>query len=935
MHRPARTLASVTAALLLAVAPGVSAQGADEQDSTLDQVRRDQGRISQRLTSLREKMERLAERYTAEGRDRNAVLLQEAMAAFDNVDLVEGSREAEQNLASSMLSSVEQQDELVSGLESIYAVLRDRRDVDELRSRADLLTEGVAELDRLSKDQRQLEARSRAASDTPSELLEEALSEVDRLQEALESGAQSSELLDQAEGVLGEAALAEWLAQEQRALAEASAPSVATQVELMRALEALLGRLQQPLDASGADELMAAAQEQRDRAAQVGAEARAAMDEARGALLGGGAPREGSERPSSEGEPGASGEQGAPASEGAEPSSSGQSGEGTSSEAEASGESQPSESGEPSSSSSGEPTEGASSSESGEGTSQPAGESASQGGQPSSGEQPSGEPQSGQPNPSESQSGESSSGQPPSGEQQSGEPQSGDSQSGQPQSGQQQSGQPQSGQQGGESSESQPQDPADDQPMGREQLEEAAELMEEMRDALADAERAANAARNRGLATAGAAARQAEDQAEELNETAQRLETLEPDAGPELLDRTRELMEDMNDVETAREQGDRDATSQALANAANDLAAIRAMLEQRRAEAAPGEQPGRDPSERTEAQAQQEELERRLRELMDRLAELPDQGFQEPAQRAQQAMDSAQQNLQSGNDREAASDQEEAAEEIEEAKAQLQGERDRYEQLRQDEVLFRLNEELVALHEEQLALTVETSDLHLARGDSDRLSRAQRRAVARLAESERTLGDRAAGVGDTLREDGAVAFVFAIDQVADDLAAVADRLAEQETGRVVSALQQGIEHRLSDLLAVLEEELERRRQAMKDQTEEDQQPQDQQQQSGPPPLVPAVAELLLVQRMELMALSRVVGFRDELGDAPRLSSRDILLLERWANEHARVTDLFESMIPEPEEQPGVPPPDDRFPEIELPPIGPPGPPEQDDPEDDR
>jgi hypothetical protein len=925
MPSPAGTLATLTAALLLAVAPGARAQGADEQDSTLDQVRRDQGRISQRLSSLREKMARLAERYTAEGRDRNAVLLQEAMAAFDNVDLVEGSREAEQNLASSMLSSVERQDELVSGLESIYAVLRDRRDVDELRSRGDLLSEGVAELDRLAIDQRQLEARSRAASDTPSELLEEALSEVDRLQEALESGAQSSELLDQAEGVLGEAALAEWLAQEQRALAEAGDPSVATQVELMRALEALLGRLQQPLDASGAAELMAAAQEQRERAAQVGAQARAAMDEARSALLGGGEPREGSESPSSEGE---GSESGAPSGDGSDPSSESSnppSGEGTPSEPGQPSEAQPSEADDGSepggSSSTSESSQGGTPSESADGSSEPAEQPTSQGGQPSSAD-----PQSGQPS-----SGESQSGQPQSGQPQSSEPQSGQPQSGEPQSGQPQSDEPQSGQPAGEPSQAQPQDPAAEQPMGREQLEQAAELMEEMRDALADAERAANAARNRGLASAGAAARQAEDQADELNETAQRLETLEPDAGPELLDRTRELMQDMNDVETAREQGDREATSQALANAANDLAAIRAMLEQRRAEAAPGEQPERGAAERAEAQAQQEELERRLRELMDRLAELPDQGFQEPAQRAQQAMDSAQQSLQSGDDRQAASDQEEAAEEIEKAKEQLQGERDRYEQLRQDEVLFRLNEELVALHEEQLALTLETSDLHLARGDSDRLSRAQRRAVARLAESERALGDRASGVADTLREDGAVAFVFAIDQTADDLAAVADRLSDQETGRLVSALQQGVERRLADLLAVLEEELERRRQAMKDQPEEDQQPQDQQP-SGPPPLVPAVAELLLVQRMELMALSRVVGFRDELGDAPRLSSRDILLLERWANEHAQVTDLFESMIPEPEEQPGVPPPEDRFPEIELPPIGPP---EPADPENDR
>ncbi|RKY19983.1 MAG: hypothetical protein DRQ55_09095 [Planctomycetota bacterium] len=900
------SLAALAVSLLCLAPLGAQTEG----ESTLQQVRRDQGRIGLRLASLREKMERLAERYEAEGRERNAVLLRSAMTRFDELSLEQRSRDAEQGLAGSMLSSVERQDDLLGGLESIYAVLRDRRDVDELRSQADLLSEGVQELDRLAIEQRQLEARSRAASDTPAKLVGEALDEVQRLDRALEQGAEAAQLLSESEHVLGEAALAEWLARQQRELAQAPQPSAASQVEIMRALESLLAQLSEPLDSTGAEELMAAAQGERQRAAEVGARARAAMEQARRALLGAPGPADGAgESPTGDGQPSDGQSSDGQPSDGQ--ASDGQSSDGKASDGKASdgqssdgqpGDGEPRDGqaadgqpsadqpgqdptgdGQPSADQPGDGQPGA-----GSGAAKPPSASAGAEGQPAESGEPSGASPSGTPSSSPPGGASSSPGQPPA------------------------SGQPSpAGAQPADSAPGSDPEAASPSPRAQDELNQAAELMEQMRDALADAERAANAARNRALAKAGAAARQAEDPAQDLNETAQRLETLEPDEGPELLDRTRELMAQMQAVDAARDQGDRDATAEALAQSANDLAAIRAMLEQRAAAAPETEQQPRDPSERADAAAQQEQLQERLRELMDRLSELPDQGFQEPAKRAEQAMAGAQQDLSSGDDQQAAAEQQEAAEELEEARSKLQGERDRYEQLRQDEVLFKLKQELVAMHEAQLGLSGETSALDEARGDAERLSRSQRRAVGRLSEEERLLGARAQAAAETLRQDGAVAFVFAIAQVGDDLMSVAERLAEQETGYLVSALQQGVERRLADLLAVLDDELKRRREAEKEP------PQEGQQSGGPPPLVPAVAELLLVQRMELMALSRVVEFADDLGDDPMLSRRDVLLLERWANEHAAVTELFESMVPEPPEveAPGM---DQPFPPLPPP-----------------
>lgn len=884
-----------TWALLAAI--GLAQEGG-EDESGLERARRDQGRIGLRLQSLREKLERLAERYRVEGHDRNSQLLAEAMTRFDAASLLDTSRDAEQGLASAMLSSVERQEQLIEGLLAIETVLRDRRDVDELRERTNQLNEGIAELGRLASEQRQLLSQSQAAADRPAALVADAQQQAAALQQAIGRARAAGELLAQGEGVLGEAALAEWLAQEQRALADAVQPSAAAQAELGEALAALQRSLGAPLDAPGAEELMAAAEAQRQRAAVLAGQAQQAMEQARALLSG--------ESPSAPVAPADA----APAPVGALTGEASAAGAAPTSDPSASGAVAPS--GDPASAGEGTPASAADpSSEASAPAPSSAGDAAPAGGAPPAGDATpaGGAPPAGEAPPAAAAPGAA----PDSGR--SGEPAAGST-----------SADPTSAavaaQERAPADAANPAGPAegaDPDAAADAALERAAELTEQLAAALAEGERAANAARNRGVATLGAAERAAREQAEALNQTAQRLEAAEPQEGPELLDRTRELLAGVERAAQSSDAGDRQGADATLAGAAQDLAALQALLAQRAQRATDAPAAPRDEAARAAAVAAQQDLEQRLRQLMERLSELPDQGFQEPAGRAGSAMEAGAESIAGGDDARAASSQEQAAEELESAQEQLQGDRDRYEQVRQGEVLFQLGEELQALLDGQVALNGETTAVAGERSAAgeDRLSRSQRRTVARLAEDERLLAARARAAAEALSEDGAVAFVFALGLSADDMETVAARLAEEDTGPVVQALQRGIQQRLADLIAVLEDELERRRQALREDAVEPAEP--GQPASGPPPLVPPVAELLLVQRMELFALSRLAGFRQLLESGPArddgLQARDVQVLERWASEHARITELFQSLIP-------APPPPEAFPpldELEMPP----------------
>jgi hypothetical protein len=755
-------------------------------ETALERAQRDQVRVGLRLESLRQKMERLAQRYEDEGRARNAELLRGAVSRFDADRLLDVSRELQRGLEQANLSSVEQQDLLVASLEEIQALLRDRRDMDDLSRQADLARQGLSELSSLAENERRLLSATRAATDRPEDLLERSLDLTERLARLLSEAARAAEAAERADNALGEAALADQLARRQRELSGAPTPGAKEQSLLEQALALLRARLAQPMDGGAlGEEVLAAAESARSDARARATEAGARMAAARAALE----RHEG--KPISGAPPGAESGSASGEQAGEEPAAAGES-------------SQPTEAGAAAAPQAGEPA-------------------------------------------------------------------------------------------------------ADALQAARAEMEAAAQALEQTRDALDRSERTLAAARNRSRALAMASSADAQRGGEQLQELGERLEAVQPEEGEELLDRTRALLEELAALAQDAERGDMQAAAGGAESARLSLDELMAMLRQRAASAGAGEAEGEsagdgaaagpDPATLEELAQRQAELERRTRELMQRLADLPDQGFQQPTERAAQSMAGAQDALRSGSTEAATVREQEAAEQLEQARKTLAGEAERYEQLRQEEVLFRVGEELAALLEVQTRVTAETLELDQARGDSERLGRSQRRTVARLSSEERDLAERAGRLRTTLEEDGALAFTFALERCGDDLLALATLLSDEETGPMVRMTQADVERRLRDLIAVLDEELERRRSA-----EIEDAPQDMQGEllgESRPQLIPTVAELLLMQRMEQAALARLENFirlNPEIGDEARYGDVERRLLERWSLEHIKATELFGRMV---------------------------------------
>ncbi|HTE06463.1 MAG TPA: hypothetical protein VK824_09725, partial [Planctomycetota bacterium] len=167
--------------------------------------------------------------------------------------------------------------------------------------------------------------------------------------------------------------------------------------------------------------------------------------------------------------------------------------------------------------------------------------------------------------------------------------------------------------------------------------------------------------------------------------------------------------------------------------------------------------------------------------------------------------------------------------------------------------------------------------------------------AARLSATEKDLSAQSETLRAALQKDGSVAFTFALEHCRDDLRSASDLLADEQTGYLVQSVQGDVHQRLLDLLAVLDAEQERRREAKMEPPKEGE---DQQQQKTP--LVPTVAELLLIQRMEQAALARLQNFQrahPALDEADGTDPVERELLGRWALEHAAVTELFRKMIP--------------------------------------
>lgn len=835
----ARRAAVLALAALLAgwAAPALRAQDEDSGETALERALRDQTRVGLRLKSLREKMERLAQRYDDEGRTRNASLLRAALASLDEQKLLELSDQVELSLEQSNLSTVEQQDALAAGLDTVYALLRDRKDADELERQADIAREALAELGNLAANERRLLAATRATSDDKGDLTRQALDEASALQRALEAAQSATASLQAADQALGEAELAAQLAAQQRALAAEPRPEASVEQLLEQALAMLREKLDQPVEGGGlGDELMAAAEQSRAEARQAAAQAAermaAASEQLQRAEPGAGTPSgaQGQPQPGAKGETGAGNE----SKPGAKPA-----GEAAGNEA----------SGEASGDKAGDKT--------GRETS---------GGETSGGEKPGpGEEQPGAEKPGAEKPGDAS-----------GEPRPSKPTGGPP----------------GEDASLE---------AAKDAMDQAAQALDEVTAALDRSERSLTAARNRARAAALASSQKSESSGHSLEDLAERLEAVAPEDGTEMLDRTRKLLEElMKAAQAQRADQPQDAAS-AQSAAQLSLAELLAML-QKQAQTA-GDTPRAPPTPQAleELAQRQDELQRRVHDLMQRLSELPDQAFKEPTGKAGESMGQASHGLRSGDTAEAGKKEEEAAEQLEQAANKLSGAADSYEQLRQDELLFRVGEELKALLETQERISGETRELDEAAAGAERLTRSQRRTVVRLSDEEKDLATRSETLRVTLEQDGAMAFAFALQSCHDDLSSVAEMLADEQTGEFVQTLQGDVSRKLQDLLAVLDDEVERRRNAKKEEL-----PPGSQAQQGPPPLVPQVAELLLIQRMEQAALARLENFirLNPVDQVDGLGPVERQILERWSLEHLKVTELFESMLPKPGAGPG-------------------------------
>jgi hypothetical protein len=474
-------------------------------------------------------------------------------------------------------------------------------------------------------------------------------------------------------------------------------------------------------------------------------------------------------------------------------------------------------------------------------------------------------------------------------------------------------------------------------PAAREALDEVAETLEEAGESLAQAAEAQAEGREQDAARAAEGGREAlqraleamrsgreqlsanresaggEDRqaaAEEQRELAERLEDLERTAdNAELLQRQADQLEEeleaarqaMGEAEQARREGRPADAARAQDQAQQALSrASQAAREGQRFNDEQSQAQSRALGER-ERQLR-EEVEQTARELRENeqlgldLASLDE---------AAEALEDAQQALEEQRAEDAGDSAEEARRELEQAADELEEEEQRYESLREEELLFRTKEELINMslaHEEARAKTLEL-DTDRAPGDSP--SRALRLALRRVARDEGSLATRASELIPPLEEEGSFVFAEALYLLQSDLERIADDMDQAggyRSGESVQGLQADVADTIAMLIEALTEQLDNgQRERDEEQRDEDpnRQEQDREGQQGQPEnnLVPDVAELKVLRRMEQdlnRAVDQLLMLYPELAegsDAPvdPLALEDI---QRLASRHARLTELF-------------------------------------------
>jgi hypothetical protein len=333
---------------------------------------------------------------------------------------------------------------------------------------------------------------------------------------------------------------------------------------------------------------------------------------------------------------------------------------------------------------------------------------------------------------------------------------------------------------------------------------------------------------------------------------------------------------------------------------------------QKAAQAAQGGSQLTRPEDKTRAKELAEEQARIQRQLLDlaernkkRDAAQPNQSLEKAAESAQ----SAEQSLSRSELNEAQGSEEETEKRMRQAMKELGQEEEQYQKLRQEELLFKIAEQVKSLieeHQQQMKATVE---LDAGRKAGEPANHTQRLRLRKIAKAEEALGVRAGDIGKAILAEESVVFAEVLDQAEHDLKRLGEDMGEggdYQSGERVQALQQDVEQSLSWLLEALQQEKERRKQEQQQQQQQQQQQNNQSQNR----LVPDVAELKLLRRLEVETidgLARMQTLHPELksgGDVDAIVLEDV---RRLAYRHQRMSDLFQKFrkrlgLPDPDQE---------------------------------
>ena len=306
------------------------------------------------------------------------------------------------------------------------------------------------------------------------------------------------------------------------------------------------------------------------------------------------------------------------------------------------------------------------------------------------------------------------------------------------------------------------------------------------------------------------------------------------------------------------------------------------------------------PEDLDRLEERQREIEEQTRRLMERLKDLSRQRGTEPLERASRAMARARQSFEEEDVQQGEQSAREAEKHLEEAEDELEQEEERYENLRQEEVLYRVKEKLEELRERTRVARDDLAVIHREREGRDRLPRRLRPKVAAVKQEADDIRVGNEEGRSILEEDSSPVFPWILQKNTEDLQRVVEELDARypETGDFTQFLLADVVDRYDQLLNALDEQL-------RQQEEEPQQPEGEQQDPGQQDpgeqekkLIPTMAELMLLKKLQEGMIEDINLFKadsiEELDDGAKAVR--LRMLERLGHQQRDLYELFDKLL---------------------------------------